>query len=187
MEERIYEIDEQEIDLSQYELPGLVLDIGGGGEGIIGEIKEEQLVVIDRSKEELEEAPSGGLKIIMDALEMKFLSCSFDITTSFFTMMYILNEDHKKAMEEIFRVLKEGGYFFLWDIKMPARGEEQRDIFVVPVQAQVKEKTIRTKYGVLWVGEQSLEYFSQLAQEVGFEILESRETGEVIFLKMKKP
>ena len=41
-----------------------ILDIGGGGEGIIGKLKGEQVVAIDPNKRELEEAarrPRSGI------------------------------------------------------------------------------------------------------------------------------
>ena len=39
------------------------MDICGGGEGIIGQMKPAQVIAIDLSKRELEEAPPGPLKI----------------------------------------------------------------------------------------------------------------------------
>jgi len=48
MEEKIHFIDLHKIDLTDVELKGKILDIGGGGEGIIGQLKGEQVVAIDR-------------------------------------------------------------------------------------------------------------------------------------------
>jgi exopolyphosphatase/guanosine-5'-triphosphate,3'-diphosphate pyrophosphatase len=67
----------------------LVLDIGGGGEGVIGRLKGRDAVAVDIRKEELEEAVDGPLKIIMDARDLKFLDESFHTATAFFSMMYI--------------------------------------------------------------------------------------------------
>ena len=39
MEEKIHFIEPQKIDLTDIELKGRILDIGGGGEGIIGQLK----------------------------------------------------------------------------------------------------------------------------------------------------
>lgn len=186
MEERMYRIDPQSVDLSALCLEGLVLDVGGGGEGIIAQCKREEIVVIDRKKEELLEAPVDGLKIVMDAKDMQFLDDTFDTVTSFFTMLYIPGEeDHRGVFEEIYRVLKDGGEFLLWDVVMPLR-TTKRDIFVVPVKVRLKEKEVETKYGVLWTKTQDLDYFSRLAKETGFHIKESSEEGEVFFLRMTK-
>jgi len=45
------------------------LDIGGGGEGVIGQMKGKQVIAIDPNRRELEEAADGPLKIVMDARE----------------------------------------------------------------------------------------------------------------------
>ena len=41
------------------ELTGSVLDIGGGGEGIIGRLYGKNVTAIDIRQEELDEAPEG--------------------------------------------------------------------------------------------------------------------------------
>ena len=41
------------------ELIGTILDIGGGGEGVIGQLYGEQVVAIDNSQEELDEVETG--------------------------------------------------------------------------------------------------------------------------------
>lgn len=54
------------------ELQGKILDIGGGGEGIIGRVYGAQVVAIDNRQEELDEAPDGFEKILMDASRLSF-------------------------------------------------------------------------------------------------------------------
>ena len=49
------------------ELDGTVLDIGGGGEGIIGRLYADQVTAIDNRQEELDEAPGACRKLLMDA------------------------------------------------------------------------------------------------------------------------
>ena len=39
------------------DLIGPILDLGGGGEGVIGQIYRQQAVVIDNRQEELDETP----------------------------------------------------------------------------------------------------------------------------------
>ncbi len=41
------------------ELDGKILDIGGGGEGVIGRLYTSQVVAIDNNQAELDEAPGG--------------------------------------------------------------------------------------------------------------------------------
>lgn len=115
-EKRYYKLDRQNINLTDLIFQGKTLDIGGGGEGIIGQVLGDEVVSIDKLKEELEEAPEGPLKIVMDANNLKFLSKSFNNVTSFFTLMYIEEKYYKQIFKEIYRVLKTDGIFILWDL-----------------------------------------------------------------------
>lgn len=91
-------------------IKGTILDIGSGGEGIIGRSYKTQVTAIDNRQEELDEAPEGFTKLLMDACDLKFSDSTFDNVTFFYTLMYIENEKHRKALEEAYRVLKDGGY-----------------------------------------------------------------------------
>ncbi len=65
----------------------LILDLGGGGEGMIGQLRGRQVVAIDLRREELEECASGPIKVVADARALPFLDKSFDaITASCFLM-----------------------------------------------------------------------------------------------------
>ena len=172
MNESFFTIPTQKINLSKLAIEGLTLDIGGGGEGIIGQIKRDKIVIIDQLKEELEESYANGLKIIMDAQDLKFLDKTFDISTLFFTMMYIPKQLHKKVFYEIFRILKDGGELFLWDVRIPERKHSKENAFVVPISIRLdNNKIIDTMYGVKWDKTQNLEYFISLAKKTNFNII----------------
>lgn len=72
----------QDIVVEDFSTDGLILDIGGGGEGIIGRMKTTRDVAIDISRGELANAPVGPLKVVMDATDLKFLDGSFPTATS---------------------------------------------------------------------------------------------------------
>ena len=46
-------------------IAGKILDIGGG-EGVIGRLYGKQVVAIDKRQDELDEAPGGFQKLLMD-------------------------------------------------------------------------------------------------------------------------
>ena len=52
-QDRLYYFQEQEVSVQNFECSGIILDIGGGGKGIIGRLKGAQAVAIDLSKDEL--------------------------------------------------------------------------------------------------------------------------------------
>ena len=56
----------------QKELQGKILDIGGGGEGIIGRLYGPQVIAIDYRQDELDEAPASCEKRLMDATALDF-------------------------------------------------------------------------------------------------------------------
>jgi ubiquinone/menaquinone biosynthesis C-methylase UbiE len=84
--DRWHRVEGQKVDLTDFFAPGLILDIGGGGEGVIGRLFGSRVVAIDPLQRELEEAPVGPLKVVMDARELKFLDGSFDTVTASSTL-----------------------------------------------------------------------------------------------------
>ena len=187
MEEKIQFIERQEIDLTEVELSGRILDIGGGGEAIIGLLKGELVVAIDRRKAELENAPSGDhLNIIMDAKDLQFLDDSFDTATAFFTIMYVPLENRQKIFQEIHRVLKKGGEFVVWDFPIPKRGTHEKDFYGLYLEVKIREKDISTGYATKWDKEQDLEYFADLGTSNGFTIVDKYPIDGMFYLRFMK-
>ncbi len=185
-EKEMFVMDQQEILLSDFDSSGYILDIGGGGEGTIGILKGEKVIAIDTRREELEEAPEGPLKIVMDASNLQFLDNTFGTVTSFFTLMYINRSDHVGVFKEVYRVLRPGGHFLIWDVVIPPRGDQSQEWFFVPVSIIVRDKLIRTGYGVRWKDqEQDISYYRDLAAKTGFEIL-TQTQGQTFHLQLRK-
>jgi len=186
----LYEV-KQTVKLSGLDLDGRVLDIGGGGEGIIGRLLGHGTVSIDRwSKELIEarEAGSGALMIEMDATDMKFLDETFDACTSFFSLMYMEPEEQEKVFREAWRVLKHGGEFWVWDITIPERGAREEDVFVVWLDVRMHDTNVRAGYGAQWASRrQDISSFRNLAAAAGFEPVEASLDDQVIFLRLRKP
>jgi len=180
-------IEAQSISLTPLVTEGYILDIGGGGEGIIGRLMGDRVIAIDLYQEELDEAPEGPLKVVMDARQLSFLDETFNTATAFFSLMYIHNRDHKRVFQEVFRVLKHGGEFLVWDVVIPKQPENGKDIFVVPIEVEVNNKLIKTAYGTSWQDkEQNYAYFAKIAEETGFNILDKDEYDEVYFMRLGK-
>ena len=97
--ERSLVVGKHTIEIEPIETEGYILDIGGGGEGIIGKLNGRDAISIDLSF--LTHQDSDSLKILMDASDLKFLSCQFEVAAAFFTFMYIENNDHQKVFMEV--------------------------------------------------------------------------------------
>jgi len=187
-EERKFRLPEQCVVIDDFPAEGLILDIGGGGEGVIGQLKNAQVVAIDTQPEELAEAPDGPLKIIMDARELKFLDSTFLAVTAFFSFMFIHPIDHVTVVREIFRVLKPKGQFRLWDIEIQQRPEPQRDMLVFPLRITLPATVIRTGYGTPYTERCiRMEDYIALAKETGFHVVEQCHTGNSFYSLFQKP
>lgn len=185
-EESLYYISQQSVSLDPLDEKDLILDIGGGGEGIIGQLNGRRVISIDLDLDELLEAPSKSQKVLMDARKMSFLSGSLKMATSFFTLMYIPREDRREVFEEVYRILSSGGKFEIWDVDIP-ECKNDKEVFVVPIEVKLPQKSIRTGYGVSWEErQQSLEYYLELAFSANFEVVKKERQDRIYHLVLKK-
>jgi len=176
-----------EVAVPDFKADGLILDIGGGGEGVIGQLKGKQVVAIDLSKQELEEAPGAPLlKIVMDARDLKFLDKTFDTATVFFTFMYIAPADHAKVFQELHRVLRPGGRLLIWDPIFPSKADPAKPRIMYPLHIKLPQKEINTGYGVRIAEGQAAGHFLELAKIAGFEVVTHKDEAGWFHLELKK-
>lgn len=187
------QIDEQRIhrvlaaaDLSTLVADGRVLDLGGGGEGYIAQALGPSVVAIDLSERELAEAPVDCLKVVMDAADLKFLPGTFDLVTAFFTLMFVSAEKREQVFTHVHRVLKPGGYFRIWDVTIPPRGDAPQDVFAVRVSVTLPDRSESCGYGCYWEpSRQSVDYYCAMAEAAGLnvELVAADETAFNIVLR----
>ena len=128
------------------ELSGRILDIGGGGEGVIGRVYGPQVTAVDISAEELAEAPEGFEKLVMDAKSMSFPDNSFDHVTAFYSFLFIPKPEHEQVVSEIARVLRPGGTLHVWDCEVRSAYPEP---FTVDLDVDADGEQIHATYGVM--------------------------------------
>ncbi len=187
--EQIYDHPKLDVLVPDFRADGLILDIGGGGEAVIAQAKGRQVVAVDLSKRELDDAPGEPLlKIVMDARDLKFVDASFDTATVFFTFCYIDPGDHEKVFREIARVLRPGGRLLVWDAVFPPKKTDDRQIFVrYPLHVTLASGTeINTGYGVHFAPGQGTEHFLALARAAGFDLVSRRDETGWFNLELRK-
>jgi ubiquinone/menaquinone biosynthesis C-methylase UbiE len=150
------------------EIPqGRVIDIGGGGEGVIAQAGGAGVVAVDKHISEIHEARVKALDVpwvVADATELPCSNQCFDNATAFFSCMYMSADVKEKVFRETRRVLKKGGEFWIWDAHIVPK----RQVFAIRLQVDLSTHTINAVYGAR-AREQSAMGIGSLLQEAGFE------------------
>ena len=188
LEKTSYIFPQEEWEIKDFESEGLILDIGGGGEGVIGQLKGKDVVVIDLQKEELLEAPEGPLKIIMDARELQFLDENFHTATAFFSLMYIRKrEDQLKVFQEVWRVLDQGGVLHFWAVDISQKPDTDSKIYIVHLLYHIGDQITETGYGMPWPKDpRGVDHYRSLAVKAGFTESEIEKVGNTFSFRFMK-
>jgi len=164
-----------------------ILDLGGGGEGVIGQLYGNHVTAIDLHQEELNEAPDGPIKVVGDARNLPFEDASFASATAFYFFMYTKTEDHLRIFQEAYRILRPDGKFIIWDTEIEPQGNRRKSLFIVPVQVKLPDHTISTAYGTTWKDRvQTQEMFIRIGAEAGFEVINRNQAGKAFYLSFRK-
>jgi len=187
-QDNVIRYEMQTVTLNDFTADGYILAIGGGGEGTIGRLKGSQVIAIDIRKSELLEAPDGALKIIMDTRDLQFIDNTFNTATSFFTLMYISGKDHVAVFKEVFRVLKPGGKFLIWDAIIPKPSDSNKKRVLVPLTIKLPNETVNTGYGVrLPLEDKDLNHYIKLAEKIGFKVNSKNTKDRTLYIELEKP
>ncbi len=186
--DRLYFVDHAEFEMIEFPSEGWVLDVCGGGEGIIGRMKGSNTVSIDRNLSELIEAPKGPLKIQMNAGELMFLDKTFSTAAMFFGLMFIPVHDHQQVLKEIYRVLQHRGKVYVWDGILPTRNGNKQPYVAIRLKIHLNGKVIETSYGTQWPPfELNSDYYCTLATEIGFKVVEIWRQKSCFMQEWRKP
>ena len=165
------------------DLNGSILDVGGGGEGVIGRLYGQSVTAIDNCREELDEAPCGCRKLVMDASALSFADASFENVTFFYSLMYMNRPTQRAALSEAARVLKKGGKLLLWDCEISTAYPEP---FLAELDIRWMQERILTTYGIVKTDGQSMQDFEFLCRENGLSSLKKERNGGHFYLAFQK-
>lgn len=160
------------IDLRNAPLEGTILDLGGGGEGVISRLCPGQVIALDKRLDELEEAPGIKRALVADGLHLPFGRASFAFCTSFFTMMYLLNEALAQLARELHRVILPGGSLHLWEPVI-----SYADPFLIDLEVWLPNEIITVGYGVISPDKtQNARQLRHVFSEAGFRLDQENES-----------
>ena len=166
------------------ELSGSILDIGGGGEGVIGRLYGRQVTAVDNRQEELDEAPGGFEKVLMDARDLTYPDGSFHNVTFFYSLMFMDADTQRKAVAEAVRVLRPGGRMCVWDGEIPSAFPEP---FLAELEILLPHESISTTYGVVSdIRGQTAETVLEMCSRHGMRPVECRAYGGHFYLELEK-
>ncbi|MFW9809125.1 MAG: class I SAM-dependent methyltransferase [Candidatus Thorarchaeota archaeon] len=173
------ETEVQKITLKRFEKEGLILDIGGGGEGLVSRIERERVCAVDIRMSEIREAqihdaPANWL--VGDGRNLSFKSGSFDIVTLWFSLGYMKDWTTKReVLEEAKRVLKKQGIVSIMASKIPGKVNQFVfwALFTLPDGTQSQ-----TGYGVSGNQGQTQERVLDLVDQLDFKVLNLGDHGE---------
>lgn len=165
------------------ELTGSILDVGGGGEGVIGRLYGPSVTIIDHCQEELDEVACPCRKLLMDAASLAFADASFENVTFFYSLMYMNRPVQSAAIAEAVRVLKPGGRLLLWDCEIACAYPEP---FLAELDVRWVQERVCTTYGVVKSDPQSMEDFLNLCRGNGLTLLKTETASGHFYLEFRK-
>ena len=164
-------------------LNGSILDIGGGGEAVIGQIYKDRVTAIDNRQKELDEAPDCCAKQLMDATKLLFPDNSFDNVTFFYTLMYMTAEEQYRSICEAARVLRAGKSVNIWDCDIRSAYPEP---FMIDLDIKTDNHKIHTTYGIVKKETQSSDSVRRLLESAGLRIESFQEKDGQFHIQCKK-
>ncbi|MFQ5833974.1 MAG: class I SAM-dependent methyltransferase [Candidatus Thorarchaeota archaeon] len=170
----VFETPLQEIDLKSIEFKGLVIDIGGGGEGLVSRLEGERVCAVDVSLDRIREARIHGPSAhwtVADGCSLCFRRDTFNVATLWFSLGYMRDWETKKAvLEEAHRVLRPNGILSI----LAANVVSQQDRFLFNAQFTFPDGSIsQISYGLVGNQNQSLEAVAKTLENSGFALLGS--------------
>jgi SAM-dependent methyltransferase len=176
------------VPLEDFSSSGLILDLGGGGEGVIGRLAGDRVFAIDLRMDELRDSPSDSAKVQMDASRVGFANCTFSSITAFFALMFMWEGSvQAEVFREAWRVLKPGGTFQIWDVSLKPPFPAGKNYYCVYLHYRIRDAEFSPGYGMRWPdGKRDLPYYRNLASKTGFKMICSETNQHCFYLKLGK-
>ena len=92
-----------------------------------------------------------------------------------------------KVFGEVFRMLRPGGRFLIWDAVIPVRLDPVKEIVAFGLTVRLPDREVTTGYGTRWPEEEkNPAYYVGLAEDAGFVVGSGWEKDRVWFRELRK-
>ncbi len=175
----IYTTSIQKITLKQIQTEGRILDIGGGGEGLVSRIGGTKVCAVDIRMSEIREAQIHGPPanwFVGDGQALCFQENVFEVVTLWFSLGYMSDWAIKqRVLKEAHRVLGENGTLSILASRIPESCERLTfwGHFTFP-DGTISQIGFGTRGGQ----EQTLERMTELLLGTGFKIRSHEDSNE---------
>jgi ubiquinone/menaquinone biosynthesis C-methylase UbiE len=179
-----FETPFQEIAFKRLLGNGLVLDVGGGGEGIVSRIEGSRVCAVDVNLNEIREARIYGSSpqwLASSGDSLPFRREVFETATLWFSLDYMARWEMKRAViDEAFRVLKKKGSLSVMSARIVCREER----FVLMLHYALPDGSVyETGYGVWGNQGQTLEKISDVVEQAGFKLTRKDDNGHWFYIE----
>ncbi|MHA1480428.1 MAG: class I SAM-dependent methyltransferase [Candidatus Thorarchaeota archaeon] len=182
-----FEVPQQEITLDKIPGSGLIIDIGGGGEGLVSRIEGTRVCAVDIRMSEIREArihnpPANWFAC--DGQRLCFNDCSFQIATLWFSLGYMSDWRIKEnVMKEVHRVLEKDGLVSIRASKIDC--DEERLVFRV-IYTLPNGTLSQTGYGIKGNQNQTFSTISKMLVDSNFEIVKQVDSSHWFQITARK-
>ncbi len=164
-----------------------ILDVGGGGEGLVARVAGSRVCVVDSNIDKIREArihEEQANWFNCDGASLCFKDASFDLATLWFSLGYMRSWHVKEqVLKETYRVLRDDARLSIWAGRIDC--DEQG--FLLRTDIIFPDGTVsRFGFGVAGQQNQTLETVSKTLDSLGFHIERSWEEGYVFYIDSRK-
>jgi len=183
-----FETPLQKINLERLDSYGLILDIGGGGEGLVSRIGGDRVCALDIRLSEIREAQIHGHSsnwFVADGTDLCFKDEVFDVVTLWFSLGYMSDWNTKHAvLKAAFRVLKKSGTLSILASHIPGSGAS----LIFWAAFTFPDGTLsKTGYGIRGGQNQTLRRVLELVTDIGFIQDQHEDHMEWFKIEARKP
>lgn len=183
-----FETPLQMIELNELPAKGRIIDVGGGGQGLVSKIRGSQVCAVDIDMNKIREAQIYDFEshwLLADGRALSFKDASFDTATLWFSLGFIHDRSAKEqVMDEIFRVLRSDGLVSI----LAATIDCSEERFVLRGQFSFPDGTIsQMSYGLAGRQKQTIETVDALLEQANFRKLTVEDNGYWFKIAARKP